>query len=189
MLITITEIDAINQILSAIGSDPVNTLEDSTDIDVINARRLLKTVSRNIQRHGWDFNKATRTYTPDETTHRIAWDDTIISLTSTDGNTYVKRGAYLYDMTNGTYSFPKAIEVTVIYGIDFDDLPDCFKNYITAKTAIDFQTRYFGDSAVSPDLQLAYQEAYQDIVDYDLKMNANANMLNMTGVSEALQRT
>lgn len=189
MLITITEIDAINQILSAIGSDPVNTLEDSTDIDVINARRLLKATSRNVQRKGWDFNTATRTYTPDETMHRILWDDNIISLTSNDGNTYVKRNKYLYDMTNGTYNFTAPIEVTVIYGIDFDDLPDCFKNYITARTAIDFQTRYFGESSVSQDLQLSLSEAYQDIVAYDMAMNSNANMLSMTGVSEALQRT
>ena len=77
MLTTQTELDAINQMLSAIGSDPVTILEDSTDIDVINARRLLKEVSRHVQRQGWDFNKTTRTYTPDVNTHRIAWDDTI----------------------------------------------------------------------------------------------------------------
>lgn len=188
MLMTLTELDAINQILSAIGSDPVTTLEDSTDIDVINARRLLKDVSRQIQRQGWDFNKTTRTYTPDENTHRIPWDDTIITLQSNDNNVYVKRGKYLFDVTNDTYTFMEPLEVTVIYGVDFDDLPDCFKNYVTAKTAIDFQTRYFGDTAVSQDLQMAYAQAYQDLVQYDMSMQ-DVNMLNLTGVSEVLQRT
>lgn len=188
MLITLTEIDAINQMLSAIGSDPVTTLEDSTDIDVINARRLLKDASRTVQRQGWDFNKTTRTYSPDKTTKRISWDDTIISLKSSDDNTYVKRGKYLYDMTNGTYTFDKDIEATVIYGVDFDDLPDCFKNYVTAKAAIDFQARYFGDNTVSQDLQMAMASAYQEIVQYDMDMQ-DVNMLNLTGVSEALQRT
>lgn len=188
MLTTLTELDAINQMLSAIGSDPVTVLEDSTDIDVINARRILKDVSRHVQRQGWDFNKTTRTYTPDVNTHRIPWDDTIITLTSNDGNVYVKRGKYLFNMTEDTYSFPKEIEVTVIYGVDFDDLPDCFKEYITSKAAIDFQTRYFGDATVSQDLQYALQIAHQDIVQYDMDMQ-NANMLNLTGVSEVLQRT
>lgn len=188
MLTTLTELDAVNQMLSAIGSDPVTVLEDSTDIDVINARRLLKEVSRNIQRQGWDFNKTTRTYTPDVSTHRILWDDTIMTLKAQDDNTYVKRGKYLYNMTDGTYEFPKAIEVEVIEGVDFEDLPDCFKNYVTAKASIDFQTRYFGDSAVAQDLQLALSMAYQDIVQYDMDMQS-INMLNLTGVSEVLQRT
>ena len=59
MLTTQTELDAINQMLSAIGSDPVTILEDSTDIDVINAHRILLDVSRHVQRQGWDFNKTT----------------------------------------------------------------------------------------------------------------------------------
>lgn len=188
MLMTITELDAINQILSAIGSDPVMSLEDNLDIDVVNARRLLKATSRHIQRQGWDFNKTTRKLTPDEDTHYIAWDDTIITLSSIDGNTYVKRGDWLYNMTEGTYEFPKPIEVTITYGVEFDDLPDCFKEYVTAKTALDFQSRYFGDTTVSQDLQLAMQMAYQDIVNYDLNMS-NANMLTVAGVSEVLQRT
>ena len=188
MLTTLTELDAINQMLSAIGSDPVATLEDSTDIDAINARRLLKEVSRHVQRQGWDFNKTTRTYTPDVNTHRIVWDDTIITLKSNDNNTYVKRGKYIFNMTDGTYEFPEDLEVTVIYGLDFEDLPDCFKEYITAKAALDFQARYFSDASVSQDLQYALQIAYQDIVQYDMDMQ-DANILNLTGVSEVLQRT
>lgn len=188
MLMTITELDAVNQILSAIGSDPVMSLDDDLDMDIVNARALLKDTSRNIQRQGWDFNKVTRTLTPDSKEHKITWDNTIIALSSSDGNTYVKRGQYLYNLTDDTYEFPKAIEVTVIYGVDFEDLPDCFKNYITAKTALDFQSKYFGDTTVSQDLQYALQMAWQDIVNYDINMS-NANMLNVAGVSEVLQRT
>lgn len=188
MLTTQTELDAINQMLSAIGSDPVTTLEESTDIDVINARRLLKEVSRHVQRQGWDFNKTTRTYTPDANTNRIAWDDTIITLKSKDNNVYVKRGNYLFNMTEDTYSFTEPVEVEVIYGVEFDDLPDCFKEYVTAKAAIDFQARYFSDASVSQDLQYALQIAHQDIVQYDMEMQ-DANILNLAGVSEVLQRT
>ena len=188
MLTTQTELDAINQMLSAIGSDPVTILEDSTDIDVINARRLLKEVSRQVQRQGWDFNKTPRTYTPDVNTHRIAWDDTIITLKSKDNNVYVKRGNYLFNMTEDTYSFKEPVEVEVIYGVEFDDLPDCFKEYVTAKAAIDFQARYFSDASVSQDLQYALQIAHQDIVQYDMDMQ-DANILNLAGVSEVLQRT
>lgn len=188
MLTTLTELDAINQILSAIGSDPVMSLEDNLDIDIVNARRLLLDTSRTIQRQGWDFNKVTKTLNPDKDTKKISWDNTIISLTSDDDNTYVKRGEYLYDLTNDTYEFDKGIEVTIIYGVDFEDLPDCFKNYVTAKTALDFQSRYFGDTTVTQDLSMAMQMAWQDIVSYDINMS-DANALQFTAVSEVLQRT
>ena len=187
MLTTLTELDAINQMLSAIGSDPVTTLDDSTDVDVINAHRILLDVSRHVQRQGWNFNKTKRTYTPDANTHRIMWDDTIITLKSQDNNVYVKRGKYLFNMTEDTYNFKEPVEVEVIYGVDFDDLPDCFKAYVTAKAAIDFQARYFGDASVSQDLQYDLQLAHQDIVQYDMNMQ-DVNILNLTGVSEVLQR-
>ena len=55
MLMALTELDAINLMLSSIGSDPVSDL-DETDVDVANAKRILEDTSRNIQRQGWDFN-------------------------------------------------------------------------------------------------------------------------------------
>ena len=59
MLFVSTELDAINLILSGIGEAPVNSLTESESIDVDNARSLLATVSRNIQRQGWQFNTLT----------------------------------------------------------------------------------------------------------------------------------
>ncbi len=149
-----TELDAVNAMLSAIGSDPVNSLEDSTDVDVMNALRILEKCSRDIQRKGWDFNTGTYTMYPNAYDKKILWDDTIISHKADDGNTYVKRGDYLYDMTNQTFIFEKEISLTVIKALDFTDLPDCFKNYIAAKSSFGFQARYFGDSAVPTAVQM-----------------------------------
>ena len=71
---------------------------------------------------------------------------------------------------------------------DFDDLPDTFKNYIAAKTALDFQSHYMGDSGVAQDLALTVQEAYQDIVSYDMNMG-DYNILRMTGITPVLERS
>lgn len=188
MLVTQTELDAVNYILSAIGSSPVTTLEEDTDIDVINARRLLAKVSRDLQRKGWDFNKVTRTLSPRLDNHRIPWDSTLISLHSTDGSTLVKRGAWLYDMTRGSYEFDKPIPVEIIEGVDYDDLPDAFKTYVTAKAAVDFHARYFGDASISEDLQMDLTLAYQDIVQYDMEM-APLNMLQTAAVPPVLERS
>lgn len=188
-MLTITdELDAINIMLSAIGSDPVNSLIDSTDVDVANAKRILETESRNIQRKGWDFNRGTYTLYPNEYDHKILWDNTIVYFKSTDDNVYVKRGDYLYDMTNQTFEFKDKIELEIIRAVDFTDLPDCFKNYITCKAAMAFQARYFGDTNVAQALQMDLVEAQQDIVEYDLNMS-DVNMLNLTNVAEVMTRS
>ena len=188
MIAAQSELDAINYILSAIGSSPVTTLENSMDIDVINARNLLEKVSRDIQRKGWDFNTYTRILSPVVGTHRIPWGRGIISLHSTDGNTYVKRGDWLYNMTQGTYEFPHPITVEIIEGVDYDDLPDAFKTYVTAKTAVDFHARYFGDASISEDLQLGLNLAHQDLVQYDMEMQ-HYNMLQMSAIPSVLERS
>lgn len=188
MLGTLSELDAINIILSSVGSDPVNSLDDEADVDLSNAKFLLEKTSRDLQRKGWDFNTYNYTMYPDAFSKRILWDNRIIKFKSQDSNTYAKRGIYLYDMTNSTFEFKDKIVLTAILGLDFDDLPDCFKNYIAARAAIDFQAKYFGDQEVSSDLQYNMQEAYQDIVQYDMDMG-DYNMLNLTNVSEVLERT
>ena len=188
MLTTLTKLDAINMILSAIGSDPVNALETDTDADVANALRLLEKSNRDIQRKGWDFNKGTYTFYPDAISKKIRWDDTIITFESSDSNTYVKRGEFLYDATNQTFLFKDKVELTVIIAVDFEDLPDCFKSYITAKTAMAFQFRYLGDTNISQQLLMEVEEAYQDIVSYDMNMGSY-NMLQLTNIAEVLVRT
>ena len=51
-----SELDAINEILTAIGSSPVNSLEDDANADVINARSMLYRVSREVQSAGYLSN-------------------------------------------------------------------------------------------------------------------------------------
>lgn len=187
-MLTITdELDAINIMLTAIGSDPVNTLEDTTDVDVMNARRMLDKVSRDVQRKGWDFNRGIYTLYPNEYDKRILWDNTIVYQKSLDGNTYVKRGDYLYDMTHQTFKFDKEVKLEIIKAVDFMDLPDCFKNYIACKAAVNFQARYLGDETVSQDLQADVVEAYQDLVQYDIDM-ADTSMLELANIKAVLVR-
>lgn len=188
MLTVTSKLDAINIILSSIGSDPVNSINEELDVDVANAIRMLDKTSRDIQRKGWDFNSYALTLSPDRFTQRIAWIPTIISYHSTDGGTYVKRSDNFYDMQNQTFTFDKDIHLTAVMMIDFDDLPDAFKTYSAARAALDFQTRYMGDTATMQDLQMSVQEAYQDIVTYDMNMG-DYNMLTFIGVTPVLERS
>ena len=114
MITATSKLDAINIILSSIGSDPVNTINEEIDVDVANACRMLDRASRDIQRKGWDFNTYTLTLSPDQYTGKVPWIPTIISYRSTDGTPYVKRGENFYDIENQTFQFKQPDRKSVV---------------------------------------------------------------------------
>lgn len=189
MLAVATKIDAVNLILSSVGDSPVDTLEEHDNVDVDNAVRLLDSISRSVQARGWDFNSyESYRLKPDMYTKHIRYNPHFIHFRAVDGRTIVKRGGLLYDMTNQSDKFENDIDLNVIMAVDFEDMPQCFKDYTTAQAAVKFQQRYMGDDGVSQDLMLSAQQSYQDIVAYDMSMGSY-NMLQFTGVAEALSRT
>ena len=189
MLLTpVTELDAVNEIIGAIGEAPVNTLDNMNNVDVINAMRLLRGVNRRVQSKGWSFNLIeSYTLNPDVFTKRIPWSATFLFIKGTDGTKYTKRGEYLYDFDNQTEIFEKAITVEVILLVDFEDMPEAARNYITAKASKQFQTRYLGDAALTEELSRDEMAAWQELQEYELDLN-NYNVLQFTGVATLLQR-
>lgn len=188
MLFISNELDAINLILASIGEAPVNSISNAESVDVDNAIRALETVSRSIQRKGWLFNTYTdMVFQPDTLSKRIRYNPSWIDIIATDGKTYVKRGDYVYNLTDKTYEFSEDLTLTIIEALAFDDLPDVFKTYITAKAAIQFQARYLGDENISQELYQEAAESYADLVQYSI--DTGANMYQITGMQSLLQRS
>lgn len=179
-----TELEAVNIILGAVGESPVNTIENPTNVDVINALRILRNVNRRIQSKGWTFN----TYEgyslfPDQNTHRIYWPLNLLYIESAeDDKRYIKNGEYLFNLTDQTFLFEGPIKVDVIFFVAFDDMPDPMRNYICAKAAKTFQTRYLGDAGLSEELAQDEQEAWVALQEYELDRN-DFTLLSFPAVS------
>lgn len=187
-LTPLTELEAVNEILASIGESPVNTIENPTNVDVINCLRILRNVNRRVQSKGWTFNKIdSYTLNPDASTHKIRWLSNLLYVVGTDGNKYTKKGDYLFDWENQTTEFSNSIDCTIIFLVDFEDMPDPMRSYITAKAATTFQTRYLGDSSLGEELLRDEQEAWAALMEYELDSN-NFNMLSVTGVQTILKR-
>lgn len=182
MIITpLTELEAVNEILAAIGEAPTNTIENPSNVDTINAIRILRNVNRRIQSKGWTFNKVdTYTLNPDVNTNKIKWLSNTLYIVGTDGTKYTKRGDYLFDFDNQTDLFTNSIDVTIIFFVDFEDMPDPMRSYITAKAARTFQVRYLGDDALGQELLRDEQEAWAALMEYELDTN-EFNMLSVPG--------
>lgn len=164
-------LEAINDMLAAIGEAPVNTLEDSQNVDVENAIRVLNKVNRQVQSKGWSFNHIEDTYlNVDITTKKIKWQDDLLYLVGTDGTKYIQRGDYVYDFDNQTDTFDSDIEVEIIRLVDFDYMPPVARDYIVAKAARIFQTQTLNDDSIGQNLMSQEQEAWAALQEYEMEL-------------------
>ncbi len=151
MLSPTTELEAINTMLSTIGESPVNTVEDTGNVDVVIARQILQTASREVQARGWHFNtEINYTITPDSDGYLVLPKtvlkvDTVYPDSSKD---VVVRGSRLYDREKHTYVFTDAVKVDMTILLTFDELPEVARNYVTIRASRIFQERVVGSDTL-----------------------------------------
>ena len=151
MLSPTTELEAINTMLSTIGESPVNAVEDTGNVDVVIARQILQSVSREVQARGWHFNtEKNYTITPDSAGYLVLPNavlkvDTVYPDCSKD---VVVRGSRLYDREKHTYVFTDAVKVDMTILLTFDELPEVARNYVTIRASRIFQERVVGSDTL-----------------------------------------
>lgn len=184
------ELDAVNEILSSVGSSPVNSLEDDLNVDVLNAKRILKATSIEIQSRGYVFNTLNNVYlSPDSDTGLVPYARDYIRVFTT-GYKLVDRSGYFFDLASSTNEFPEGLTVgELVKELPFEELPVIFRKYITVRAARVFQMRYLTSGDIDAHLQLEESAAYADIVDYEL-MTGNYNVFNDDQyISQQIQRS
>lgn len=142
-----TKIQAINTMLSTVGEPPINSLA-AQRADALIAQNILDEVSREVLTYGWQFNTDEGIYlTPDSNTGFIYVPDTVVRV-DMDRNELeydiVVRGNRLYNRKNNSYVFSGQIKVVQIYLMDFDEMPETAKRYVTIRAARIFQDRMVG---------------------------------------------
>ena len=184
-----SELDAINEILTAIGSSPVNSLEDDANADVINARSMLYRVSREVQSKGYLFNTEYEVeLLPDFYTKKIQFPNSFIRVIGNSGN-YVRRDGFFFDLTERTFKFPDGITLsTLVREVNFEDLPEAARKMITARAARIFQARYLSAQELDAELQQAESQAQGDLLDYELETSGYNIYSNDAFVQQQIQR-
>lgn len=183
-----TELGAVNIIIGTIGEAPIDTLDDMTDVDAINALRILRNNSRREQARGWSFNLIPElTLNPDANTNKIAWNDNYLYLRGLNDEKLVRSGNYIIDLKTDTREFRNPITAEAVILIPFDELPEAMRNYIIAKSCFQFQSRYFGDEGLNKVTQSEIQDAWQYLQEYELDNNQYC-LLDNDHIQELLQR-
>ena len=141
-----TKLDAINQMLSCIGQAPLNTLEGTQSYFTISALQILEDMSESCQLEGWDFNTdEDYELKPDNNNYiHINNDMLSVKVATLYKNRYTIRGSKVYDKYNHTFKITEPIRAKVIFKLDFEDLPQAAKNYVTISAAYKFIKRELG---------------------------------------------
>jgi hypothetical protein len=152
-LIKTNKLQAINTMLSAIGEPPVNSLA-AQRADSLIALTILDETTRDIQSYGWQFNTDENVVmTPETTTGFLYISDSIVrvDIAYTDDTVALEvviRGNRLYNRLTSSYAFTEALTTTQVTLLDFDEMPEIAKRYITIRAARIFQDRVVGSSTL-----------------------------------------
>jgi len=142
-----TELEAINEMLAAIGESPISTLTPPLTAEVQVAVNELHNTSRKVQLRGWWFNE--------EEDYELALD--VDSKAVVPGNAInvdvtteqynqdlIERDGFMYDKINHTFVLAAAPMCTIVFFLSWDELPEAAREYIKIKAARIFQQRTVG---------------------------------------------
>lgn len=153
---------AVNIVLRMAGLPRVNTLSD--DSEVVTIRDLLYETSLAHQTKGWYWNTITTTIQPDVNGEIVLPSNTIrADPTSVLENHLVQRGLRLYDPQRMTKNIGKPVSVTIVQHLDFDEVPEVFRRYITVRSGQLFQQEFVGSPQLDAFNQGLVEEAWNDM--------------------------
>jgi len=140
-----TELDAVNSILMSVGESPVNTLTVQSP-EVAIAQKTLRQVCREIQAEGWSYNTENEYPIDLDTNNQCIVPNNVLQI---DLNIYQHGKDYnivrrsdngvmkIYDKKNHTFTFENCSKLyfDIIWMLDFEDLPQPFKDYVAQKAS------------------------------------------------------
>lgn len=160
-----TKIEAVNSMLSAVGEAPITNLdEDLAEAQM--AVNMLDVVSREVQSRGWSWNTDRKRKMNISSNGQILIPVNAMKIEAVDGNTgrpdprkrYVIRDRKLYDILKRTNKFDDAQYLDLVIALDWADLTETGRRYIT----LDATSRYMVDVlGADADLQQIQQQAQQ----------------------------
>lgn len=161
----------------SVGESPVNTL-DTQSPEVVIAQSTLRQVCREIQSEGWSYNTEYEYPFTLNSQKEVIIPPTVLQL---DVNRYkhqdnydvVRREGKLYDRYNHSFKF-EGIEILycdVVWFYEFADIPQAFRDYITARAARIAAGRMVSDTDTVRILQADEQTLRALAIEYDARQS------------------
>lgn len=127
------------------------SLDVAVPVDAAIANSIIDEVSRETQLAGFTWNQETMWITPDGSGYIQLPANTLKA--DVTGESYqldvVQRGLKMYDRENNTYVFTDRIRLALTLGLDFDEISEAARRFVTIRAARLFQERMFGSIEIS----------------------------------------
>ena len=179
-----TELEAINTMLSAVGSSPVSSLASPLGAEVAIARNILTETRREVLQRGWVFNTDYKLeMAVDSASNEVVVGENILRIdgsTGYNGNLdLVQRSGKLYDRTDHTHTITESkVTVDVTYLLNWNDAPEVARRYMMIRAA-----RVFADRVVGYNHQHQFTQVdeYQALADLREAEGATGDYSMLTG--------
>ena len=182
-----TELEAVNVLLTTIGEQPINSFSGNQTTDVTIARQVLTEVSREVQSQGWHFNTEPEvSLVPDSTNKHIIVPIDVARIDSKYKNVVIRSGK-LFDVEERTYVFEHNLKCDIIYFHDFLDLPHPAKKYITTRAARIFSDRSLNSESMHRMISQDERTALVNLKEYE-NDTASHSMFDSYTVARVLNR-
>tara|TARA_R110002153_G_scaffold232478_1_gene385784 strand:- start:198 stop:767 length:570 start_codon:yes stop_codon:yes gene_type:complete len=149
----LTELEAINQILSVTGDSPISSINSTYEQAVV-ARRILLEISKEKQAKGYWFNEVDEFLILKDSDGEINLpSETIRCDVPRDSGDLVQRGLKLFNKKLNTYNIGCDVSVNLVSELSWALLPQSFRQIVVAYASLRYNTEYFG----SPELNMNIQ--------------------------------
>jgi hypothetical protein len=178
-----SKLEAVNILLSSVGEAPVNSLSSGL-VDAEMAETLLESTSRAVQSHGWHWNRELEVELLQDTSGHVPLPGNTLLADVSNSETeldLIQRGLKFYNRKTHSFVVGSDLKANLTILLEFTDLPEAARRYITVRGARIFQDRILGsrelhgfqevDEAVAlADLRAAEAEAgdYSIFNNYDV---------------------
>lgn len=187
----LTRLEAANIIIGTIGLSPVNSIVNPST-DVASGLYILDEVTRNTLTEGWHWNTEEDYPLSPNGSQEILWPDSFASMDLSDANNdgdydIIKRSGKVYDRKNRSYKFDKVLKVRAVLYLEWEDIPQAARNYITICAARKFANRFVGSREIDGFTQNDELMARSQLMD-DESRNADYSIWEHTSNAKMLRR-
>ena len=177
----LTELNAVNSVLAAIGQSPVTTL-DYENPETSFVYNLIQECSRDVQDEGWVFNR--EEYYPLTPDHNkfITLPANVLRMDVSENDVYrttdvIKRDGKLYDKLHHTFEFRNPLYMDIVWLFPLTDLPSVFQRYITSRSSVRAAIQMIDNAQLSQLLQVQENTCRAACMEYE----ANQGDYNFMG--------
>lgn len=147
-----TELEAVNACLMNIGESPVSSITGQISVDASTALAMVRNTTREIQTHGFYWNSELNFSISPNAEDKLQLPINTLKVDSSGDDIQkdlVARGRYLYDRVNHTYTFTDPVTVELIVALNFEEMPEAARRYVTVRSSRIYQERVMATPTLS----------------------------------------